>query len=155
MSLLPRNVAMEMKEDFLKPPERIFHKIYIQRHDNVRYRNNKRECVSTTKPFMLKTHTYSIVFFPDYTDSVNSIVLKLWLRILNQWVNKSQQLFTHTQSSKFLSLAAYQSSHRMYGAHSASAINSRAAQLTHTAPTRRETESERWNKAVLGGKFTQ
>lgn len=36
MSLLPRNVAMEMKEDFLKPPERIFHKIYIQRHDNVR-----------------------------------------------------------------------------------------------------------------------
>lgn len=28
---------MEMKEDFLKPPERIFHKIYIQRHDNVRY----------------------------------------------------------------------------------------------------------------------
>lgn len=37
MSLLPRNVAMEMKEDFLKPPERIFHKIYIQRHDNVRY----------------------------------------------------------------------------------------------------------------------
>ncbi|XP_077704625.1 uncharacterized protein LOC144284174 [Canis aureus] len=36
MSLLPRYVAMEMKEDFLKPPERIFHKIYIQRHDNVR-----------------------------------------------------------------------------------------------------------------------
>ncbi|XP_042695327.1 adenylate cyclase type 1 [Centrocercus urophasianus] len=35
MSLLPRNVAMEMKEDFLKPPERIFHKIYIQRHDNI------------------------------------------------------------------------------------------------------------------------
>ncbi len=31
-----QNVAMEMKEDFLKPPERIFHKIYIQRHDNVR-----------------------------------------------------------------------------------------------------------------------
>lgn len=43
MSLLPRNVAMEMKEDFLKPPERLFHKIYIQRHDNVRY-----ECVMTT-----------------------------------------------------------------------------------------------------------
>ncbi|XP_063056474.1 adenylate cyclase type 1 [Engraulis encrasicolus] len=35
MSLLPRNVAMEMKEDFLAPPDRIFHKIYIQRHDNV------------------------------------------------------------------------------------------------------------------------
>lgn len=41
MSLLPRNVAMEMKEDFLKPPERIFHKIYIQRHDNVRYRERE------------------------------------------------------------------------------------------------------------------
>uniref|UniRef100_A0A8C4QGZ1 Adenylate cyclase type 1 n=1 Tax=Eptatretus burgeri TaxID=7764 RepID=A0A8C4QGZ1_EPTBU len=35
MSLLPRHVAMEMKEDLLQPPERIFHKIYIQRHDNV------------------------------------------------------------------------------------------------------------------------
>ncbi|KAI5104698.1 adenylate cyclase type 1 [Silurus meridionalis] len=41
MSLLPRNVAMEMKEDFLKPPERIFHKIYIQRHDNVRLSSEK------------------------------------------------------------------------------------------------------------------
>uniref|UniRef100_UPI00358DF400 adenylate cyclase type 1 n=1 Tax=Myxine glutinosa TaxID=7769 RepID=UPI00358DF400 len=35
MSLLPRHVAMEMKEDLLQPPGRIFHKIYIQRHDNV------------------------------------------------------------------------------------------------------------------------
>ncbi|KAF4797651.1 hypothetical protein TURU_071667 [Turdus rufiventris] len=42
MSLLPRNVAMEMKEDFLKPPERIFHKIYIQRHDNVRQKVSYR-----------------------------------------------------------------------------------------------------------------
>lgn len=82
MSLLPRNVAMEMKEDFLKPPERIFHKIYIQRHDNVRYRKNERESVSIIKPFMLKTHSMNEreehyiyrVFFPD---SVNSIVLKL------------------------------------------------------------------------------
>nr|XP_031301737.1 uncharacterized protein LOC105106732 isoform X2 [Camelus dromedarius] len=36
MSLLPRNVVVEMKEDFLRPPERIFHQIYIQRHDNMR-----------------------------------------------------------------------------------------------------------------------
>ncbi|TRY65022.1 hypothetical protein DNTS_033522, partial [Danionella cerebrum] len=43
MSLLPRNVAMEMKEDFLKPPERIFHKIYIQRHDNVRFSQYRSE----------------------------------------------------------------------------------------------------------------
>ncbi|XP_064336281.1 uncharacterized protein LOC116150809 isoform X1 [Camelus dromedarius] len=35
MSLLPRNVVVEMKEDFLRPPERIFHQIYIQRHDNM------------------------------------------------------------------------------------------------------------------------
>ncbi|XP_074206194.1 uncharacterized protein LOC141574629 isoform X3 [Camelus bactrianus] len=36
MSLLPRNVIVEMKEDFLRPPERIFHQIFIQRHDNMR-----------------------------------------------------------------------------------------------------------------------
>ncbi|XP_032320738.1 uncharacterized protein LOC116656675 isoform X8 [Camelus ferus] len=36
MSLLPRNVVVEMKEDFLRPPERIFHQIFIQRHDNMR-----------------------------------------------------------------------------------------------------------------------
>ncbi|XP_032320736.1 uncharacterized protein LOC116656675 isoform X6 [Camelus ferus] len=35
MSLLPRNVVVEMKEDFLRPPERIFHQIFIQRHDNM------------------------------------------------------------------------------------------------------------------------
>nr|XP_010945455.1 PREDICTED: LOW QUALITY PROTEIN: uncharacterized protein LOC105062796 [Camelus bactrianus] len=35
MSLLPRNVIVEMKEDFLRPPERIFHQIFIQRHDNM------------------------------------------------------------------------------------------------------------------------
>lgn len=107
----------------------------------------------TLIPWMKDESTTHSFFSPDNTD--NSTVLKLWLRILNQWVNKSQQLSTHAQSSKFLSLAANQSSHSVYGAHSASAINSRAAQLTHTAHTRGETESERWNKVVLGGKFTQ
>jgi len=34
----------------------------------------------------------------------------------------------------------------MYGAYSASAINSRAAQLTHAAHTCGETQSERWSK---------
>ena len=36
MALLPGRVAREMKADVLKPPERIFQKIYIQRHDNGR-----------------------------------------------------------------------------------------------------------------------
>ncbi|KAJ8367413.1 hypothetical protein AAFF_G00317930, partial [Aldrovandia affinis] len=49
MSLLPRNVAMEMKEDFLKPPERIFHKIYIQRHDNVRSRRHNEGPASSRR----------------------------------------------------------------------------------------------------------
>lgn len=61
MSLLPRNVAMEMKEDFLKPPERIFHKIYIQRHDNVRYRG-----VLTTVP-RRGVHTGRHCFDPGVT----------------------------------------------------------------------------------------
>lgn len=36
--MLPRHVAMEMKDDIAgKPREAQFHKIYIQQHDNVRY----------------------------------------------------------------------------------------------------------------------
>lgn len=36
--MLPRHVAMEMKDDIAgKPKEAQFHKIYIQQHDNVRY----------------------------------------------------------------------------------------------------------------------
>lgn len=38
LSVLPRHVAMEMKDDIAgKPQEAQFHKIYIQQHDNVRY----------------------------------------------------------------------------------------------------------------------
>lgn len=37
LSVLPRHVAMEMKDDIAgKPKEAQFHKIYIQQHDNVR-----------------------------------------------------------------------------------------------------------------------
>lgn len=37
LSVLPRHVAMEMKDDIAgKPREAQFHKIYIQQHDNVR-----------------------------------------------------------------------------------------------------------------------
>lgn len=40
LSVLPRHVAMEMKDDIAgKPKEAQFHKIYIQRHDNVRWAN--------------------------------------------------------------------------------------------------------------------
>jgi hypothetical protein len=35
--VLPRHVAMEMKADFAgKQTDSMFHKIYIQRHENVR-----------------------------------------------------------------------------------------------------------------------
>lgn len=38
LSVLPRHVAMEMKDDIAgKPQEAQFHKIYIQQYDNVRY----------------------------------------------------------------------------------------------------------------------
>lgn len=37
LSVLPRHVAMEMKDDIAgKPQEAQFHKIYIQQYDNVR-----------------------------------------------------------------------------------------------------------------------
>ncbi|XP_076330041.1 adenylate cyclase type 1-like [Tachypleus tridentatus] len=35
LSVLPQHVAMEMKEDIISPREGQFHKIYIQRHENV------------------------------------------------------------------------------------------------------------------------
>lgn len=39
LSVLPRHVAMEMKADInAKQEDMMFHKIYIQKHDNVRYR---------------------------------------------------------------------------------------------------------------------
>lgn len=38
LSVLPQHVAMEMKEDInTKKEDMMFHKIYIQKHDNVRY----------------------------------------------------------------------------------------------------------------------
>lgn len=38
MSVLPRHVAMEMKADIAgKRHDSMFHKIYIQKHENVRY----------------------------------------------------------------------------------------------------------------------
>lgn len=36
LSVLPRHVAIEMKNDILQPVKTPFHKIYIQKHDNVR-----------------------------------------------------------------------------------------------------------------------
>lgn len=37
LSVLPRHVAMEMKDDInAKQEDMMFHKIYIQKHDNVR-----------------------------------------------------------------------------------------------------------------------
>lgn len=36
LSVLPQHVAMEMKADIVSPVEGQFHKIYIQRHENVR-----------------------------------------------------------------------------------------------------------------------
>lgn len=37
LSVLPQHVAMEMKNDILSPVQGQFHKIYIQKHENVRY----------------------------------------------------------------------------------------------------------------------
>ena len=36
LSVLPQHVAVEMKQDIMSPVEGQFHKIYIQRHENVR-----------------------------------------------------------------------------------------------------------------------
>jgi hypothetical protein len=36
LSVLPQHVAVEMKQDLISPVAGQFHKIYIQRHENVR-----------------------------------------------------------------------------------------------------------------------
>jgi len=42
LSVLPRHVAMEMKDDIAgQPRDTQFHKIYIQRHENVRWVDQK------------------------------------------------------------------------------------------------------------------
>ncbi|RXM94796.1 Adenylate cyclase type 6 [Acipenser ruthenus] len=43
LSVLPRHVAMEMKADInAKKEDMMFHKIYIQKHDNVRLERTKK-----------------------------------------------------------------------------------------------------------------
>jgi adenylate cyclase 1 len=37
LSVLPQHVALEMKQDIMSPVSGQFHKIYIQRHEHVRY----------------------------------------------------------------------------------------------------------------------
>ena len=37
-SVLPEHVAREMKDDIMSPVEGQFHKIYIRKHENVRYK---------------------------------------------------------------------------------------------------------------------
>ncbi|CAL8343077.1 unnamed protein product [Boreogadus saida] len=59
LSVLPRHVAMEMKADInAKQEDMMFHKIYIQKHDNVRYsrappprryRRGRNHCRCTVK----------------------------------------------------------------------------------------------------------
>ena len=39
LSVLPQHVAIQMKSDIMSPVEGQFHKIYIQKHENVRYRS--------------------------------------------------------------------------------------------------------------------
>ena len=36
LSVLPQHVAIQMKSDIMSPVEGQFHKIYIQKHENVR-----------------------------------------------------------------------------------------------------------------------
>ena len=39
-SVLPEHVAHEMKSDIMSPVDSQFHKIYIRKHENVRYKSN-------------------------------------------------------------------------------------------------------------------
>ncbi|KAH9369408.1 hypothetical protein HPB48_007186 [Haemaphysalis longicornis] len=66
LSVLPRHVAMEMKADIAKKPQdSMFHKIYIQRHENVRERR-ATELHRDQPPFLLgarieqRMHTWNL-----------------------------------------------------------------------------------------------
>lgn len=94
MSLLPRNVAMEMKEDFLKPPERIFHKIYIQRHDNVRQDPIALHCCHTANCFNSRFATFQWLQF-------GNSLLWSWIKLSKYSFNSSLRRFNKPLKLKF------------------------------------------------------
>lgn len=59
LSVLPRHVAMEMKADIAgNTKDTMFHKIYIQRHENVRYWNSDqhgRVCVWLNETYRVQS----------------------------------------------------------------------------------------------------
>ena len=60
LSVLPRHVAMEMKADInAKKEDMMFHKIYIQKHDNVR---SAGTLYSMSHPFIKMSRTLSGLF---------------------------------------------------------------------------------------------
>lgn len=56
LSVLPRHVAIEMKNDILLPVKTPFHKIYIQKHDNVRYVKGRRIQLFNSESILLRYH---------------------------------------------------------------------------------------------------
>uniref|UniRef100_A0A8C3HVM9 Adenylate cyclase type 1 n=1 Tax=Chrysemys picta bellii TaxID=8478 RepID=A0A8C3HVM9_CHRPI len=108
MSLLPRNVAMEMKEDFLKPPERIFHKIYIQRHDNVRQTPQRRlDWTGRQSHKLLPRGKESSILFADivgFTSLASQCTAQELVKLLNELFGKFDELATenHCRRIKIL-----------------------------------------------------
>ena len=96
LSVLPRHVAMEMKADIAgKPKDTMFHKIYIQRHENVRWvtpRVSRREDIKKKRKKEEKEKKISQRF---------SVVIKFRLIVVNDSFCTVWLPFGHLSSMKF------------------------------------------------------
>ena len=73
-SVLPEHVAREMKLDIMSPVEGQFHKIYIRKHENVRYIAQDLRDISILHQIFLQ-HFSSIEYYLDiYDETIFSIL---------------------------------------------------------------------------------
>ena len=87
LSVLPRHVAMEMKADIAgKPTDTQFHKIYIQRHENVRLVMSQQWDTSPVPALVCIFYHLSILFADicGFTQLSATCTAEELIRLLNE-----------------------------------------------------------------------
>lgn len=88
LSVLPRHVAMEMKADIAgKPTDTQFHKIYIQRHENVRLVSRGTLHFTSVVPALVCIFYHLSILFADicgFTQLSATCTAEELIRLLNE-----------------------------------------------------------------------